>query len=302
LCRQAIEEAETSGERDGLALAYSLLDYAYVALGRGDEARYSQLALAIYEELGNLQRQATVLNDLGAFAYWRGRWNEATDLYERGRELRERVGNPVYAAGGTNNIAEILVDQGRLAEAEPLVLATLRVFQAAGFKSRVAVSKRYLGRIAAASGRFDEAHALLEEARAIFLEVGAQNEVNETEGRLAECLLLHGKGRAALELLDTALPRAQRSGFERLPMLKRLYACGLAQIGDLEGAQKAFEEALEDARARAMAFECALALDGLSRLDGAPAPDHAAERDVIFEQLGVVSLPEIPLGPVLAAA
>src|SRR5205823_11766530 len=133
----------------------------------------------------------------------------------------------------------VLVDQGRLAEAEPLVLATLRIYQAAGFKSRVAVSKRYLGRIAASSARFDEAEALLEEARSIFADVGAQTEVTETDGRLAECLLMAGDPRAALLLLDQALTRAGRNGFERLPMLKRLYAYGCAQIGDLDGARGA---------------------------------------------------------------
>jgi class 3 adenylate cyclase/tetratricopeptide (TPR) repeat protein len=298
-CRQAIEEAELSGERNALALAYCLLDYAYVALGRPEEASYSHQALSIYEELGNLQRQATVLNDLGAFAYWQGRWDEATQLYERSRELRERIGNPVYAADGTNNIAEVLVDQGRLAEAEPLVLTTLRVFRAADFKARIAVSKRYLGRIAAYSGRFEEAQTLLEEARRAFLDIGARIEVNETEGRLAECLLLQGDGPAALGLLGKALERAEQNGFERLPMLKRLYAHGLAQTGDLEGAERVLREALEAARARGMEFETALALDGLVRLDW--SGERAAERDVIFERLGVVSVPEIPIGGVPAA-
>jgi tetratricopeptide (TPR) repeat protein len=293
-CRQAIEEAQRSGERNALAFAYCLLDYAYVALGQPEEACHSRQALAIYEELGDLGRQAAVLNDLGAFAYWQGRWEEATGLYERGRALREQIGDPVYAADATTNIAEILVDQGRLGEAEPLLQATLRVFRATGFKTRIAVCKRYLGRIAAYSGRFDEAHTLLEEARRAFLDVGARIEVNETEGRLGECLLMQGDGRAALDLLDTALARAERDGFERLPMLKRLHACGLAQTGDLEGARRALDEAIGVSRARGMDFERALALDSLSRL-GNSAESDAAERDVILEQLGVVAVPEIPV-------
>src|SRR3712207_7067434 len=42
--------------------------------------------------------QATVLNNLGVWAYWAGRWDEAREYYDRGREARERTGDPVNAA------------------------------------------------------------------------------------------------------------------------------------------------------------------------------------------------------------
>ena len=59
-CELAIEEAEASGEREALAQAYFILDWALVDLGELERATYSPRALEIYLELGNLGSAATV--------------------------------------------------------------------------------------------------------------------------------------------------------------------------------------------------------------------------------------------------
>ncbi len=93
-CDLAIKEAEASGEREALAQAYFIMDWALVDLGRLEEATYSPRALEIYLELGNLGSAATVLNNMGMFAYFRGRWAEAIDLYQQGHDLRIKMGTP----------------------------------------------------------------------------------------------------------------------------------------------------------------------------------------------------------------
>ena len=73
-CEKAIAAAGDAREaRDALAHAYFILDWAYAALGRLDEAVYSERAIEIYEELGDLDRLAWVLNNLGGLTYLRGR-------------------------------------------------------------------------------------------------------------------------------------------------------------------------------------------------------------------------------------
>ncbi len=181
-CEQAIVEAEASADRDALAHAYFLLDWAYFDLGRPERATFSRVALGIYEELGDLGRQAVVLNNLGAWAYYRGDWDEAVELYERGRVTRERTGDAVNAAFGTCNIGEILSDQGRLDEAEPRFREAKRVWQAAGDRPGVAFVTSALGRVATRAGRVEEALELLEEARAAFAHVGARVDVDRHGG------------------------------------------------------------------------------------------------------------------------
>ena len=79
-CERAIAEAERGSAHDALAQAYFMLDWAYVTLGRPAEAIYSERAIAIYEELGNLDLLAWVLNNLGGYRYLDGKWDEAIDL------------------------------------------------------------------------------------------------------------------------------------------------------------------------------------------------------------------------------
>ena len=53
--------------------------------GSPSSAVHSERALELYTELGDLTGQAVVLNNLGGFAYFDGRWDEAVELYEQAR-------------------------------------------------------------------------------------------------------------------------------------------------------------------------------------------------------------------------
>jgi tetratricopeptide (TPR) repeat protein len=231
-------------ELDALAHAYFLLDWAHIDLGRPGEANYSQLALEIYERLGNLGRQATIWNNLGAFAYWGGRWQEALELYEKGRDLRLRLGDVVAAAMGTNNIGEILSDQGKLEEAEAHFRDALRICRAADYRLGILFCVSHLGKVASRAKRFDEAMSLLEEARRGFTEIGEEVLVLETEARIAECHLLKSESDRVLALTQKAVDLAGTSGGggERASTLHRTRGYALMQLGRPEEAEAALAE------------------------------------------------------------
>jgi len=84
-CLRAIAEAESCGAEEALAQAYFILDWAYLAVGRRDEAVHSARAVEIYERLGNLDRMAWALNIMGGRAYLAGRWEEAIGFAGRAR-------------------------------------------------------------------------------------------------------------------------------------------------------------------------------------------------------------------------
>ncbi len=128
-CQRAIREAESSGDLDALAHAYYVLDVAYVAVGRMSDAEWSPKALELYEELGDLGKQAIVLENMAGLEFWRGNWNESLGLWKRGRDVCLKVGAQVEAAYGTVGIGEILVYQGHLEEAEEALREGLRVFE-----------------------------------------------------------------------------------------------------------------------------------------------------------------------------
>ena len=300
-CQRAVHEAGTAGDRRAVAEAYRVLDWAYIDLGRADLATNSAAALAIYEELGDLSGQGEVLNNLGGFAYYQGRWEDALELYARSGAAIKRTGNLVDAAAATINRAEILADQGRLDEAEAAFSEALRVWRSVNYPRWVASATMQLGRVMSRRGRFDEAMRRLEEAREMFLAIEAASEALETEVWIAECLLLGRRTDAALAMAEGALQREAAmggSGVHRAT-LHRIRGYALAQIGDVTSAWAALDESLAAGRSRGAAYEIALTLEALSviaSLAGRPYVPSEEDHRLVLQRLGVTRTPQVPIG------
>ena len=297
-CRDIVADAEAAGDEAALAHAYYLLDWAYTDLGSPESSRYRALALPIYERLGDRIGQANVLNNLGVDAYYEGRWDEALEYYERSRQARDEAGDVVQSATAGNNIAEVLADQGELAPAEALFTDALHVFRAAGYQAGIALATSNLGRVAALTGRTDEALERLADARDRFEAIGAEGYVLETDARVAEARLLADDPTSALELVQLTLSRAfARPGLAVLvARLQRLRAQALIALGMPEEAQTWLDQSLEVARAANAEHELALTLVVQSALlhragRAAEAAEATEESAAILASLGVRVLP-----------
>jgi class 3 adenylate cyclase/predicted ATPase len=303
-CERAIELARASENLVGEAHASFILDWALVSTGRFDLATHSERALEIYAQLGDLNGEAVVLSNLGAFAYFQGRWDEAVELYERGREARLRTGNDVDAAMGTANIAEVLADQGHYDTAEQYLQETLRVCRAAGYRSGAAFARNLLGRVAGRTGRFDEAYVHFDAARAEYAEAGLDADVRETEARIADCFVLECRSAEALELAEATLQVSMQESDDPpdAALLQRVRGYALLQRDDANAARVAFDASLASARARDADYEVALTLVALATLakvvdDSERATELDLESSALLERLGVRSLPDVPLAP-----
>jgi tetratricopeptide (TPR) repeat protein len=307
-CNRAIAEAEAAGgAEDALAHAYFILDWAYLALGRPDEAVYSPRAVEIYERLGALDRLAWALNVMGGRAYLAGRWEEGIEHADRARRTFLEIGDDMNATVAALNVACIRSDQGRLDEAEPLFRSGLELRRVAGNPLKVAEAASELGRFAGRTGGFEEAHSLLAEARELFSEEGDEVEALAADVWRVESLVHQGSSTAALELADDALERTKSTpGVAILAaMLHRLRGWAFMQLRDLERAGAAFDESLSLARIegenigmRSADYEVALTLDALGRLGemvGGPIEDLERERDAIVAKLAVMQLQRPPL-------
>lgn len=158
----------------------------------------------------------------------------------------------------------------------------------------MALGARLKGLALLRAGRAAEALPLLEDARAGFVEVGAQGEVIASDGRIAECLDRLGETPRAVALAREAIARARGVGGANvhLPMLHRRLGIALVRAGDPAAARVALEESLEIARSREADFEVALTLDALDSLE--PSADYEAERDRILAGLGAVAPSRAP--------
>jgi class 3 adenylate cyclase/tetratricopeptide (TPR) repeat protein len=296
---RAIEEAERFGERDTLAHAYFILDWALIESGRQRAPVHSDRALAIYTELGDLGRQASIWGNSGIFAQWSGRWDEALDLLGKAKEAKNKLGDVVDAALAVSNIGEIHSDRGYLPEAERMFKDALRVHRSADFLMGVGFAISNLGRIASRSGRLDEADELYEEARSVFGAVGIESEVLETDARRAELLVMRERAEEALGLANEALQRLRaQGGALQEPSLERMRGYALAQLGRADEASVAFERSAAAARERDAVYEVALTLDAIARLRASRGaePDDEDERRALVERLGLIAVPAVPLG------
>ena len=296
-CHRAIDEARRCGNRHAEAAAALYLDVSETLLGAGDGTPAHQ-ALAIWRDLGDSWQEARTHNQLGIRAYYAGRWDEALGHYQRARDAAERAGGIWMAAAGAINIAEILSDQGRLVEAQPLLTDALAVWRASGAPTSIAFARSYLGRVAARARRHDEALAYYDQARAGFVGDGEHAEVLETDARIAECLVLQGRAATALDAADAAIGRAASlagSGAQ-LPLLHRVRGLALAQLGDLRLARAALDESLRIAQSRNALHEVAWTLDALIQTaSGDPDQDWVREHDLLVQRLGIVNITRPPL-------
>jgi class 3 adenylate cyclase/tetratricopeptide (TPR) repeat protein len=301
--QRAIAETERTkgGPQEAEGVAWFILDWAYLTLGRADEAVYADRALEIFEETGNLKRIGAVLNHLAMRAYLEGRWDDSIGLANRGRDATDAIGDSWTKATVSFNIAEVLADQGRFVESEPLVRESLRLWQETGATSDAAEAMSLLGRVLTQTGELEESRTLLDQALEVFRETGDEAEELRAQARIADWLFTAGENEAALSLVAETLERTERAeGMSVLASaLLRIRGDAFATSGQRDAAQQAYEDSIEAARSRdanllmkSTEYEVGRGYGALARLARAAGDDataYAAERDRILQPLGVVA-------------
>jgi tetratricopeptide (TPR) repeat protein len=296
-CRQAIADAESVGELSALAHALYSLDWALVESGRAEEATHSRRALEIYRRLGDPEHELIVLNNLGMFAYFDGRWDDALSLYLQARACGERSGRPADVAFVDCNVGEILSDQGRLDEAEEHLKRARLVWSGTREPQSVAFIDVLLGRLAVRRGQAREGVPMIERAVETLRAFSMSAYADFAHALIAEGEALSGDPRRGLDLARAGLASADR---ER-PMLLRAAGTALARLGEVDAACRELTAALACARERRAGYEIAASIDALAALERADA-EMLRERDEVLGALEIVRLPAVAVGVASAAA
>jgi class 3 adenylate cyclase/tetratricopeptide (TPR) repeat protein len=281
-CREAISEAEAVGELSALARACYLLDWALVESGRPDEATYSWRALEIYERLGDPEHEFQVLNNLGGFAYYAGRWADAIDLYRRAANCAKRAGRAADAGLTEGNIGEILSDQGHLDDAETHLHRASQLFRATHDLPWVAYADALLARLTVRRGLYGEGLAMLEVAMTDLRRVGMEAYAELAEAWIAEAEAFGGDAMRAIEVASQRL----RADDRERPLLTRVAGVALARLGETKGAMRELEHSLRTARDRGAEYDIAATVDAMATL-GRVDPVLLQERDEILQRLRI---------------
>jgi len=300
--RRGVIAAEAADAPNALGEAYHVMGWAFGVLGKEGARELYRRSLEAYQQSGNVVRQAGVLSNLGVVCQWEGSWDEALSYYERSRDESLKIGSTTNAGVARINIAEILIDRGELPEAEEILQDTLPLWKASRHRYFLGVCLFLLGRVSLRAGRHDEALKRLEEARALFVQVRAEDEVPPVDARIAECRACVGDFAGALGLVDDLLSRSGSSNaVARLaPLLKRVRAHALLRQDDLSGARQELEAGLTAARARKDLLEIALTLLSLIELHHLehvePPSALVTESNSLVEALKISAVPPLSVG------
>lgn len=288
LARQAMAEAEESGEQQALARSYQVLDAAYNMLGQPSKAVFASKALEIYERIGDLPGVAIVTNNLGGQAYFEGRWDAAVEFYSRAQDAFRRAGNEFEVASSLANIGEVRVSQGKFQEAEEVLTEAVRISRAHKVLDATIFAELQLARLKLLRGD-EDAMNVLARIRGEALAAGHTQSVVEASIYLGLGLVRRDDPEAALDLLTEA---------ERVPggeaelygsSLARVRALALAKLGRMEAAAEAAVRGLARAKEQGLIYEEALLLMTAAELAEKPQDrnEKLEEAERLLQQLGV---------------
>ncbi|MDT7543462.1 MAG: two-component system, chemotaxis family, chemotaxis protein CheY [Acidobacteriota bacterium] len=176
-----------------------------------------------FEQAGHTRYQASVENNLGFLFSTIGKFTEAHEHLDRAQALFTTLKDNVHLAQVDNTRAEVLLAEGRVAEAEKFVRSAVRVLERGGEQSLLAESLTTHGTALARLGRHEEARASLRRA----VEVAERAGDVESAGQAALSLIEESGEHLAAEELAEVYERAAEmlSRSQNVATLKRLSTC-----------------------------------------------------------------------------
>lgn len=251
------------------AYAHHILSGSYRELGRLKQAlHHDRLSARIYHELGDLPGQARSNSNLGLSYQMLGVLDAARYHYEVALSADERIANVSHAAIVRNNIAEVLLVQGRLGEAETHLNEVVAAHRKGIARTALAgLAEVNLSRCSLRQGELAAAWRHVERGLRLLKSVGS-------EGLHAEALLQT----VELRLAERDATRARRDVRRILKIVRELEAVVLearaerllgraeAALGDEEASLSHLRESVMIARRAGAGYEEALALIEIGRV------------------------------------
>jgi tetratricopeptide (TPR) repeat protein len=292
---RALHDAEAASELDAEAQAHLVLHTVDLWSAGLEGPRHGEMALQIFEQLGDLSGQAHTMNNLAMRRIFEGRWPDALPMLARAADTFRRVGDATNAANADYNQADLLVRQGR-DEAWRLLENTMRLARAVGDEELVALVRKEQGRAKSRGGDVETGLRLLQDARDQLMKLREPQEVVDADIASAEAHLLAGRPEQALILIQGALTEAASlHAATLLPSARRVQAAALWATGDGAQARIALAEGLRQSSSPDVAHErgfLEVVAARIARQDNDPDVDRLDEQArEALELLGVVRVP-----------
>ena len=252
-------------------------------------------ALDMFASVGDHRGRVRLSNALGMCSYFAGRWDAAVMHYAVAEQAARQIGRDFDAAGAAANRAEVLIQQGKVDEADTAISEAIRVLVALEARSLLSFAVTIAGRVALARRDFDDASSKLGEARALCVAMGEREDAMFVDALSAECLLGAGDPRAALTCIENAFAEVGEADEPPAaePLLLRIQGEAWCALGRSDDGRLLLRAALASARARRSPYDVEATLVALLRHDVAATPDERAtwqqEVDDLRVTLGMIS-------------
>lgn len=201
------------GDQVNLLFSYYVLENAYLALGRIDEARQAaQNAYALSEERKEKWFKAYILIDLGNIAQVSGDYETAKEHYQASYNLRELFNDAEGMAVALNHLGMIAILQEDYQQAEVLYQRSVKTYKVILDRGGLADALNGLGRAAMVLGKMNEAKEHFIEALRITTEIKYQSLTTGILANVSEWFLRDGQEDKGSELASLILSSPQAEG------------------------------------------------------------------------------------------
>ncbi|HVF49880.1 MAG TPA: CHAT domain-containing tetratricopeptide repeat protein [Pyrinomonadaceae bacterium] len=214
---------------------------------RSAEQLYEQ-ALQRAEATGLHVTQAEIEASMGNLALYQGRYDRALDYLERSRRKYAALGMAHQSAIAEQEIADAYLELNLAPEAAAVYQRVTHTFADLGMRAEQARALAHHGRALILLGETGKAHALLEQARALYAAEG--NAVGEASVRLTEAQLHQAEGNyadAARAAAEAEIPLAAAGTWRRLLLARWLRGEAARALGHTAEARAILTSTLKDA-------------------------------------------------------
>jgi tetratricopeptide (TPR) repeat protein len=206
--------------------------------------------LAYYEDIGNREGEATVLNAIGVVHRRRNEFEEAITYFEISIAIKEELGDKRGVAASLGNLGLIYKTTGDMDRALDVLQRSLEIKREIGDKLGISTALNKIGQIYQWDCRYEEALSYYERGYEIRKDLGVKQLMASSLSDMATIVhICTGDYEKAFELDSTALALRREIGDDRGAALSLgNIAAGLSSRGRFEEASANLREGLAIAR------------------------------------------------------
>ncbi|HET7899762.1 MAG TPA: adenylate/guanylate cyclase domain-containing protein, partial [Candidatus Nanopelagicales bacterium] len=253
--QRVIAEARALGEAEGLERALLVADASGLQLGDTSIGPNVEEAFQSALSNGRLSRAVSAANNLGAFAFFAGRWDDALERWAEGRRIANQAGDVVLAAQIGCNIGELRIHRGELDAADEVLAESRRVFRSVSARTLATYAHVLQARVMIRRGELEAAEQIAQDAEVEFAAARLKGFVLEAALVRAESLIVAGRPEEALLVIEAANDGPSDEGVELLPRMHLLRSRALTALGRAGEAEDEARSGLELARAYGLTFD-----------------------------------------------